>query len=256
MSLAKKLALTLSPIRDLVEQRDALARENAELREQSATAAARDHLQYVFVVTYGRSGSTLVQGILNSIPGYLIRGENNGTIEALSRNFDLLNRRRAELKGGGKPTHPWFGMKSYSREEAAAGYRRFMLDVLLKPAPDTRVLGFKEIRWWSRDLTETLALTREIFPGARFVFNTRHVEDVIASKWWAEQKADAVRAKIADREARMDQAYAALGDEAVYRIHYDDFVADPEQLRGLFAWLGESFDRDRIDEVLGTKHSY
>ena len=33
-------------------------------------------LDYVFVMTYGRSGSTLLMGILNSIPGWLLRGEN------------------------------------------------------------------------------------------------------------------------------------------------------------------------------------
>src|SRR5688572_1085508 len=35
-------------------------------------------LGHLFIVTYGRSGSTLLQGVLNSIPGYLIRGENDG----------------------------------------------------------------------------------------------------------------------------------------------------------------------------------
>ncbi len=256
MSLAKNLALKLPPIRDLVEQRDALARENAHLREQSPALTVRDDLQYVFVVTYGRSGSTLVQGLLNSIPGYLIRGENNGTVELLGQSLRSLNKRRAILSGGTRTTAPWFGFSDYTPEQGATGYRRFMIDVLLKPEPDTRVLGFKEIRWWKRDLIETLESTREIFPGARFVFNTRNIDDVIKSKWWAEQKAEAVRAKLLDREARMDQAHAALGDETVYRIHYDDYTADPELLRGLFSWLGESFDRERIDEVLGTKHSF
>ena len=32
-------------------------------------------------MTYGRSGSTLVQGLLNSIPGYLIRGENSAALD-------------------------------------------------------------------------------------------------------------------------------------------------------------------------------
>jgi len=32
----------------------------------------------VLIITYDRSGSTLLQGILNSIDGCLIRGENNG----------------------------------------------------------------------------------------------------------------------------------------------------------------------------------
>ena len=33
---------------------------------------------FVFVVTYGRSGSTLLQTVLQSIDGYFIRGENTG----------------------------------------------------------------------------------------------------------------------------------------------------------------------------------
>ena len=30
-------------------------------------------MDHVFVMTYGRSGSTLLMGILNSIPGWLLR---------------------------------------------------------------------------------------------------------------------------------------------------------------------------------------
>ena len=41
---------------------------------------ARD---YVFVMTYGRSGSTLLMGLLNTIPGYLIRGENDDALRFL-----------------------------------------------------------------------------------------------------------------------------------------------------------------------------
>ena len=29
----------------------------------------REDLQYLFVVTYGRSGSTLLMGVLNTLPG-------------------------------------------------------------------------------------------------------------------------------------------------------------------------------------------
>ncbi|UCV16550.1 hypothetical protein [Quatrionicoccus australiensis] len=31
----------------------------------------------ILVVTYGRSGSTLLQGVLNTLPNVLIRGENH-----------------------------------------------------------------------------------------------------------------------------------------------------------------------------------
>ena len=40
---------------------------------------------FVFVVTYGRSGSTLLQNVLNTIPGYCIRGENANTLAHLAK---------------------------------------------------------------------------------------------------------------------------------------------------------------------------
>ena len=40
-------------------------------------------VDHVFVMTYGRSGSTLLMGLLNSIPGYLIRGENRHAMRHL-----------------------------------------------------------------------------------------------------------------------------------------------------------------------------
>ena len=53
---------------------------------------------------------------------------------------------------------------------------------------------------------------------------------------------------------RVEDAVAGLGD-AAYRVHYDDYVADPEVLRGLFDWLGEVYDQDRVESVLATPHS-
>ena len=55
-------------------------------------------------------------------------------------------------------------------------------------------------------------------------------------------------------EALMLDAAAGLGD-AVYRVHYDDYVAQPEVLRGLFEWLGEPWDPEAVAQVLGTRHS-
>ena len=45
-----------------------------------------------------------------------------------------------------------------------------------------------------------------------------------------------------------------LGD-AAHRVHYDDYVADADVLRGLFDWLGEVYDQNRIEKVLATPHS-
>ena len=39
--------------------------------------------------------------------------------------------------------------------------------------------GFKEIRWHGADLAEYVAWLRQLFPGARFVVNTREHADVL-----------------------------------------------------------------------------
>ena len=52
----------------------------------------------------------------------------------------------------------------------------------------------------------------------------------------------------------MLSAAEGLGD-AVHRVHYDDYVADPEVLRGLFDWLGEDYDPGKVHEVMATPHS-
>ena len=94
----RRTAARLLPgIRDLVAERDALRAdrdrlraerdglrhklekadaERKELAKRVRKLEPREDLGYLFVLTYGRSGSTLLQGILNSIPGYLVRGEN------------------------------------------------------------------------------------------------------------------------------------------------------------------------------------
>ena len=91
-----------------------------------------------------------------------------------------------------------------------------------------------------------------MFPGARFVVNTRRLEDVAASNYWTHK--DDPLAQVAAIEEKILGTVAGLGD-AAYRVHYDDYVADPGVLRGLFDWLGEDFDEQRIREVMATPHS-
>jgi hypothetical protein len=49
----------------------------------------------IFVVTYGRSGSTLLQGVLNGIPGFLIRGENKDIVGHLLGLVNDVSNERA-----------------------------------------------------------------------------------------------------------------------------------------------------------------
>jgi hypothetical protein len=210
---------------------------------------------YLFVMTYGRSGSTLLQGILNAIPGYLIRGENRGALRNLYEfhktcvdEADHRNPARTE-----RPTMPFFGITGYRRDEALLALRRLVVDTLLRPEPDTRVIGFKEIRWGYDDLSDYVSFLRQVFPDARFVANTRDLDDVARSKWWADRE-DA-RGVLEATERRILEVADALGD-AAYRVHYDEYVAEPATLEGLYDWLGEPFSLERVRATLEVRHSF
>ena len=236
--------------RELAEARAEVGRLRDRLRRRDG-----EDLSYVFVVTYGRSGSTLVMGLLNAIPGYLLRGENRDALHHLFlfHQTMLTEARRGPRPPRRQPTHPWFGSADFPRRRSLRLLRQVALETVLRPEPGTRVTGFKEIRWYQPDLEAYVAWLREVFPGARFVVNTRDHAAVLQSRWWA--KGEDKSAQLAGIEERLLRLAAELGD-AAYHVHYDDYVADPTVLRGLYEWLGEPWDEAAVRATLAVRHSH
>jgi hypothetical protein len=209
-------------------------------------------LDYLFVVTYGRSGSTLLAGILNSIPGYLIRGENKGYVHQLYlAHSGAVARRKATGRKAKASDNAWYGIDGYDADLALERMRGLVVDTLLRPEPTTRVAGFKEIRYNLPDLGDYLQFMRQAFPGARFVFNSRDHADVLKSKWWADKSPDA----LTTFQQRLDEAEERHRDVS-FHVHYDDYQGQPERLAPLFDFLGEELDAARVSEVMKQRHSY
>jgi len=150
-------------------------------------------------------------------------------------------------------THPWYGVDGYPDEIAFEQMRALVTKTLIRPSVDTRVCGFKEIRWHFNDLDGYLQFFQDVFPGARFVFNTRSLDDVSESKWWSKDP-DAFD-KLKWMEGQMLSARDWLGD-AAYHVHYDDYCRDKSILKGLFDWLGEPFDSHAVERTFEIRHSY
>ncbi len=239
-----------------MSEAEQLRAEVERLRAKVRTLrGGRDDLSYVFVMTYGRSGSTLLMGLLNTLPGYLIRGENDDVMKHLYDFHRTCVERSTfwPVEWTRMKSNPFFGIGDYPVAASIAGARRFALDTLLRPKPDTRVSGFKEIRWWRHDdLDAYVGWLREVFPGARFLVNTRDHADVLKSKWWA--KGGDKSEHLADIERRLLATAANLGD-AAYHVHFDDYVADPTTLAPMFAWLGEEYDEATVRRTMARRHS-
>lgn len=256
--VAKRAATRLvPPVRRLIEERDALRADVSRLQKRVRRLEAAQHADreydYVFVMAYGRSGSTLLQAILNSTPGVLMRGENRGLAYYLHQ-FHKSAVRDAEWAGdvARRKVNPFYGIRDYPADVAITRIRELLLDTVLRPEPGTRVLGFKEIRWYQEDLPDYLAFMQEVFPGARFILNTRQLDDVAKSSWWADH--DDAYEQLEVIEERMRSAAEALGP-SVFHLRYDEYVDDPPKLRDLFEWLGLEFEEARVRKVMERKYA-
>lgn len=214
---------------------------------------------FVFVVTYGRSGSTLLQNVLNTIPGYCIRGENANTLAHLAKAWHTVETEEV-LRGARRngvetpPSHPWYGAElvrpfSYGKSMAEV----FTREVLHLPK-GVRVGGFKEIRFHTQPtlFRPCMQFIRTFFPGARFVFNTRNHAAVAKSGWWADMHEARVYQTLKEAESLFQDWIASYPDICL-KTHYDDYNGKPEALRPLFDFLGEEFDLARVSQVLQTR---
>lgn len=233
------------------------------------TATARyPHLHqppggYVFVVTWGRSGSTLLQAVLNAIPGYCIRGENSGVIADLSQAWATIERSEPmrglrwhhEEEGRiSPPEHPWYGAEDTVPDEFGLGLADVFVRDILKLPPNTRVAGFKEIRYHETrpHPMDQIRFMAWFFPNARFIINTRSHEATMKSGWWATMSPERVKVHLAGAEA----LFARIEDEfptRSLRLHYEDYAGNPEAMRPMFEFLGEPFDKGQIARVMENR---
>lgn len=214
-----------------------------------------DRYRYVFVVTYGRSGSTLLMGLLNAIPGYRIRGENYNALYRLYQADAALTKASDRFSSADHltPRSSWYGTPKVRPRQFRAELVDSFLRHVLRPEPGDRVVGFKEIRYTPihlPDLAEYLDFIRRCFPYAKIIFNHRDPAAVARSAWWAD---------VADAEAKVRAADRRLlsfpADGRHFHFWYDEIDESLDNVRALFRFLEEPFDEAAVRLVLGTAHS-
>ena len=209
----------------------------------------------IFIVTYGRTGSTLLQNLMMTIPGCDMGGENHNIIESIWHA--AIRCRMARNTWGAQPqpaSHPWYGSDRMKPMLFARGLlNSFVMNVLCPPR-GCRYFGFKEIRYnsWGDRLPEVLDFMRFHFKDAFFVFNTRHVDAVTRSAWWKDWKHEDVVDLVQGMDRRFSE-YHTAHPEFTSLLRYEDFSTDPQALRPLFDKLGETLDEDAVRTVLANK---
>lgn len=227
---------------------------------------------YVFVVTYGRSGSTLLMKLLNSIPDACIRGENGNTLTPLLRSIhDLrhshnVNVRRAQMK---KPpeerTHYWARLIGtvddpwYGAENINVGvYARSILDAFVRtvlcPPQQVSLLGFKDIHFYKAGeyFEPAMSCMLKFFPKSRIIFLTRDLDEVSNSGWWKEMDKDAVLGELGGANDRFRSFHRSNKEETMI-FDYKEFSDRAGGVERIFDFVGARFDRDKVDRILDVR---
>jgi SAM-dependent methyltransferase len=227
--------------------------------ENSSTSIADPKYNFLFVVTYGRSGSTLLQGVLNSFDGYCIRGENANllvTIFRMWRECRLIREQFGETQTGSVDS--WFGADFVEPDAFAERMISAFKDCVLRPPERAKVIGYKEIRYTYEffkrgEFAEYFEFIDELFPRSAFIFNSRKLSSVVQSGWW-KYDPEAMD-ELQTTERIMVSTYNRFKHKSIW-LRYEEYANDPEGFRGLTEFLGEPFDRERISAIMAIPHSF
>jgi len=217
--------------------------------------------EYVFVVTYGRSGSTLLQGLLNALPRVVVRGENSLFVLQLYRAWAQASTFRERHKGHRprKVQSAFYGIRDLRRRQFTVATRHLMTKFLLGSLnrSDVDVIGFKEVLWHEVKPRETegfFDFMDAAFPGARYILNQRAHDHVATSGFWQRHDSDEVFAAL-ERVEKMQEFLRRTRPERTYDCRYElitheDPAISSAQLRGLAEFVTGSCD----DALLARLH--
>jgi hypothetical protein len=217
-------------------------------------------LRFVTVVTYGRTGSTVIQAALNALPGVLVRGENYAALRGLEAYVQSIAE-TADRHHAGRPTHPWFGSARLEPAAVVTDLRRHVVEHLLRPRKDTAWAGFKEVRYEpghfaSYDLLLShLLFLDTLLPGMHYLMNVRDPEAAARSGWWpgnenAQEVLATTRAWLTDAVADIRRI---KGDDRAVLLDYDAWDGHPEVLVEAFASLGLPRDDAAVRAAMGER---
>jgi hypothetical protein len=212
----------------------------------------------IIVVTYGRSGSTLLQGILNTIPNCLIRGENDHFIFSLFKSYQSLQNAKSKEPFNdpnyNTPRHSWYGASQLDLDLFIQTQKE-MIKRLLVGEEHVACYGFKEIRYFETmdQLEPFLEFLELVMEDVAIVFNIRNSFDVSQSDWWRKQKRGNMMRRIEHANTTFKDLSATK--ENAFCFDYDKLMQNDRIVKELFAFLEVPYDQEGVKKILQLDHS-
>lgn len=212
----------------------------------------------LLLICQGRSGSTTLMRLLNSIDGVNISGENMDMIGSL---MEFYQRAKLTVKQSGytknyeEDVYPsWYN--TFDLEDVREELRRMI--VRLYRGNEFRVWGFKKIRTGlsgREHFYTTLDNFRELFGSAKFLFLYREdTEAQSRSAWWADDPESSKKLLIEQLE--LFRKYNSGNPGFTYMMSMEDIISMNSAFLNMYEFIEEKADIQKIKQIIGSKLDY
>ena len=213
----------------------------------------------VLICATGRSGSTTMQRIINTIPGSNICGENYGAINSILDFYNKLHATSTDYVPGhynpasyedivSKNVKPaWYN--SYKINEMEDQIRKLII-TMFKNKPETNLWGFKEIRYDNKKIN-LIKFFKKLFPQTKVIIQIRENIQAQSKSGWHKNDKNAP-AYIQQMNKELIKFYSQ-NKEWCYLISFERMF-DRSNLQNVFSFIGcrEKYDENKVTEVLNN----
>jgi len=218
----------------------------------------------LFIITYGRTGSTLLMGLLNSYDEMKIKGENFNFVRGLYESYlRIVELKEKYGKKAQTITDPFYGAETTDIELYTKSIKKLIEEQLLTSEDKSiECWGFKEVRYTEKELTFDgkydfkgyLDFIKLVFPEACFIFLYRDHLQVSQSAFWQTMQKNKIFSILKKTEDEMEGWALNRGD--CFQLDYKDLVGKTSKLKEMHEFLDISYDAKHIDSVLAVEYSY
>jgi hypothetical protein len=211
----------------------------------------------VLICATGRSGSTTMQRLLNTIPNSNICGENFGAINSLLEFYRRIKNTTANyipgnltpftydylIKKNVKPS--WYN--SYNFNNMVQMIRMTIIN-MFKNKESTNVWGFKEIRYDSGNI-DYIKDFKELFPQTKVIIQFRENIQAQSKSGWFKEEKNAVA--FLNKTTKQLINFAMQNKEWCYLSSFERMF-DKTNLQNIFTFIdcGEKYNDKEIDDIL------
>ena len=214
--------------------------------------------KFILICAVGRSASTSLLNIINTIPNCNICGENEGAINNLLECWNNLKKTKKLIPMNNDKTKQLNFDECVKMKKKTAWYNSYDIDICKKNIQNTiinildnkknnKILGFKEIRYFN--CLHLINTFLELFPNTKVIchykidiYSQKH--SIHKENWWNENNIDHIKKYnsqlIEFYEKNINFCYL-FTFEKLFQI---------EEIKKLFLFLDEPFEEKRINEML------